>query len=306
VITNIAPFATEDPAAFHASISADNRYIAFDSHADLGGDTDIGESCWGRPCDSNSDVYVLDRSTGIYTPVTNGANGAPPGGGMPAISANGASVAYHSSSNVDPTQVFAEAFVTDWQVPRTEMVTVNSAEQRMVGWGTPPVKMALSSNGRQVAFIAEACNLGVPCRIGPFPDFRTDMQVYVRDRDAGVTTPESWAGSSPLAIISTVWSVALSANGRFVTYGTNDPAAIPGWTSACYKEVVQRDRLSGIRVRVSRSRLNSGCPRGGTDEYPAALANSTDGTLVAWESESTEVVKRDGRADPDVFVTRVR
>ena len=87
--------AIADGDSSQPSISADGRYVAFLSNADLAPDDG----------DDKPDVYLKDLVTGRLTLVTEGSGGEPSNGrfGGPAISADGDYIAFGStSSNLDP------------------------------------------------------------------------------------------------------------------------------------------------------------------------------------------------------------
>jgi len=287
--------------AGNASISADNRYVAFQSFAPLADDTD---PCPPEPTDcATVDVFVRDRTLGTTTLVTKGIDGAPVIGGSPAISADGSTVAYMGETT--PTSGYGSVRVTDLATGHTEQVDVNSNEEPLIGWGVPPARPGISANGQQISFVAEACNLGIPCPYGL--ERRTTMQVYVRDRATGTTTVES-NSTNPGFPHNAAWQTSLSANGRYVTFASNDPNLVPGWSAACDAEreyVVQRDRLTGVIVRVSTA-MSGACPNETSKVYDLSTFASADGSYVAYTSAASDIVRRDNNIDEDVFVRRLR
>src|SRR5262249_37717646 len=154
-------------------ISADGRFVTFDSGADdlVAGDTNgVG------------DVFVHDRVTGVTERMSVASNGgqgdAESFGG--AISADGRFVAFTSfASNlgVADTNGFDNVFVHDRQTGVTEVVSVAPD-------GTPgndgSQRPAISADGRFVAFQSSASNLVAG-------DTNQADDVFVRDRLTGVT-----------------------------------------------------------------------------------------------------------------------
>jgi archaellum component FlaF (FlaF/FlaG flagellin family) len=135
------------------SISADGRYVAFDSAA-----TNL------VPGDTNGlvDVFVHDRQTGRTTRVSvdskeiQGNNAS----WEPSISADGRYVAFDSAAtNLVPgdTNYVVDVFVHDRQTGQTTRVSVDSngiqANQESVGL------VGISADGRYVAFDSYATNL---------------------------------------------------------------------------------------------------------------------------------------------------
>jgi Tol biopolymer transport system component len=127
------------------SISADGRFVAFESQASnlVSGDTN-----------GQADIFVRDRQTGTTERVsraTSGAQGNSLSGG-PAISADGRFVAFLSfSTNLVPgdTNGHYDIFVRDRLNGTTERVSVATGGTQADGDSYSP---AISADGRYVAF----------------------------------------------------------------------------------------------------------------------------------------------------------
>jgi Tol biopolymer transport system component len=148
------------------SISADGRYVAFDS--------DDWNLVWG---DTNDvfDVFVNDRETSVTTRVSVADSGTQADGASirPSISADGRYVAYESdASNLvsGDTNGGTDAFVYDRRSGATKRVSVAGGGGEGNGASVRP---ALDGNGRLAAFESDASNL-VP---GDSNNF-TDVFVY--------------------------------------------------------------------------------------------------------------------------------
>jgi hypothetical protein len=288
------------------SASADSRYVAFQSEYQYVPEWD--PAC---PVDPNrncngTDVWLLDRTTGAVQLVTDGVGGTPSMGWNPVISADGKTVGFASQPDAGFPDGMNQYWVKDLDTGVVEIASVNSNEEPMVGAGITPGPVALSADGQQVAFIAEACNLGVTCPAGNDPTTDGLYHAYVRDRNTGTTTVETSLNHDRFARMTT--AVSLSGNGRYITYTTDNPGDIPGWTlAACqYKRaVVQRDRVTGVRTVVSVARNNSVCPTGDIVET-YANASSADGSYVTFWSDGQNIVDHDQQIDEDVFVRRLR
>jgi Tol biopolymer transport system component len=175
-LASVSMLGFEPGGSSYATISADGRYVAFESGAHL------------VATDTNSftDVYVRDRVSGITNLVTIGWNGAPanhssisslvPG----SISADGRFVAYYSfASNLVPVDqnLDYDVFVTDRANATTELV---SATTSGVQGNSASESVAISADGRFVAFASNATNL--------FPGGSPSGGVFVRDRNASGAT----------------------------------------------------------------------------------------------------------------------
>jgi Tol biopolymer transport system component len=188
------------------SISADGRYVAFNSFASnlVPGDTN-----------DSPDVFHRDLVTGRTTLVSVGRGGPADLGAIdPQISADGKHVAFISSATnlvVGDTNETQDVFVRDLAVQRTERVSLTSAGAQLDAPSSTP---GISSDGRLVAFASQARLVTVP----PPPPV-IDTLLYVRDRTAK-TTREVSQGATPDPrgfIVGTAWP-SFSGDGRFVVF----------------------------------------------------------------------------------------
>jgi Tol biopolymer transport system component len=166
----------------YSSISANGRYVAFDSWANnlVSGDTNrVG------------DVFVRDRNTGLTTRVSvtsNGGEGLPSassfgvgGSSRPFINSSGQVVAFESVSPnlvAGDTNASRDVFVHDMRTRTTERISVGVGGAQANGASTWP---SLSADGRYVAFASAASNLVAG-------DTNNAPDVFVRDRKTNVTT----------------------------------------------------------------------------------------------------------------------
>ncbi|MCK4661017.1 MAG: lamin tail domain-containing protein [Phycisphaerae bacterium] len=201
VTTRVSVSSTGAPGdgdSFYPSISADGRYVAFESEAT----TLVGDDTNGF-----SDVFVHDRETGETTRVSLSTDGEE--GDAESLSASISSregsryVAFGSlATNLveDDTNGWSDVFVRDRQTGQTTRVSVSSAEEQGNSFSGHP---AISADGRYVTFTSWAWNL-VPDDTGQWGD------VFVRDRDTGETVRVS---SSPMGQEGNGSSIASSIAG---------------------------------------------------------------------------------------------
>jgi Tol biopolymer transport system component len=138
--------------ALRPSISADGRYVAFDS--------DDWNLVWGDTND-DFDVFVNDRETTVTTRVSVDDSGTQSNSGSnrPSISADGRYVAYYSeASNLVPgdTNGSTDVFVYDRRSGATKRVSVGNGGAEANGDSLRP---ALSDNGKLAVFESDATNL---------------------------------------------------------------------------------------------------------------------------------------------------
>jgi Tol biopolymer transport system component len=263
------------------SISADGRFVAFESPSDnlVPGDTN-----------QLQDVFVHDRLTGLteHASVNSSGVGGNLEGCNASISADGRYVAFHGhSDNLVPgdTNGQRDAFVHDRLTGLTERVSVSSLG---VEGNHSSGDASISADGRYVAFQSTANNL-VP------GDTNLQRDIFVHDRQTGVTERVS---VSSLGGEGNDWSYepSISADGRFVSFESLADNLVPADTNA-HGDVFVHDNLTGVTERVS---VDSFCVEG---NYPSTFASlSEDGRYVAFTSWASNLVSGDTNAQSDIFV----
>jgi Tol biopolymer transport system component len=211
-----------------AAISADGRYVAFQSHA---GNMVRGDEK-GR-----TDVFVRDRLAGrtyLVSATPRGEVGNQDSDGRPAISADGRYVAFLSwASNLVPgdTNRNSDIFVHDRQSGQTARVSVSSSGQEGNARSYNP---AISADGRYVAFVSHADNLVAR-------DTNGQDDVFVHDRETGQTTRVSLAWNGAQA---NSWSdhPSISADGRYVAFHSRASNLVAADTNGAYMDVFVYDR----------------------------------------------------------------
>ena len=166
------------------SISADGRYVAFQSEA-VFDSADTNEA---------RDVYVHDRETGVITRASLGDSEAEGDGGSfsPSVSANGRYVAFWSNAAnlVDgDDNAKSDVFVRDLEEGSTERVSVSSTGDEGDDDSSDP---SLSPDGRHVAFWSAASNLVAA-------DSNAVRDVFLHDRTTAETIRASVASDGAQA-----------------------------------------------------------------------------------------------------------
>jgi Tol biopolymer transport system component len=114
--------------------------------------------------------------------------------------------------------------------------------------------------------------------------------------EPGITTLVSIASTGEQVMGAGSQEPAVSADGRFVTFGTDASNVVPGDTNFAFDAFV-RDRLTNETTRVSVSSAGAEGDQGG-----GATSISADGRFVAITSGSTNLVPGDTNDALDVFV----
>ena len=212
-----------DRQADDAAISADGRYVAFDS-----GSTNLVPEKT-NPC---RDVFVRDLQSGTTERVSITSDGTEgdidPLTGCdslwPALSADGRLVAFTSSTHLtagDGNNSF-DVFVRDRLLGTTAMVSVSSSgEQGNGGHSNGGSRIpSLSADGRFVALDSQSNNL-----VSGDTNVATD--IFVHDRLLSTTTRLSVASTGAQANGES-FVPAISADGRVVTFVSLANSLVPG------------------------------------------------------------------------------
>ncbi len=220
-------------------ISSDGRFVAFDSFASnlVPGDTN-----------NQSDIFVRDLQAGTTTRVNISSDGNQANGGSfgrttsLSISSNGRFVAFDSrASNLVPNDTNGQydVFVRDLQEGTIKRISVDSNGNQANFNSTYP---SISSDGRFVAFSSGASNL-VPGDVG------NEADVFVRDLQAGTTTPVSLGNTGNQGNDSSLES-SISNDGRFVAFQSYATNLVPDDTNG-QSDTFIRDLQEGTTTRVS-------------------------------------------------------
>jgi len=167
----------------------------------------------------------------------------------------------------------------------TGLVSVNSAEMQGNDLSYPG---AISADGRYIAFSSYADNLVSGDTNGVY-------DVFVRDSLTGKTRRVS-VSSAKTQGNNYSESAAISANGRYVLFGSLADNLVEGDTNGVFDAFV-RDIATGKTARVS---VNSAGVQGNNESIPSAI--SADGRYVVFSSIADNLVDKDTNGSSDVFI----
>jgi len=263
-----------------ATISADGRFVVFDSYA-----TNL------VPGDTNNqlDVFVRDRQTRLTTLVSVATNGTQ-GNGMsyyPIISADDRYVLFISyASNLVPgdTNGVADVFVRDLQNRTTTRVSVSTGGGQGNGDSGPG---GISADGRYVGFGSWSSNL-------VRGDTNNTFDAFVRDMKTGTTSRVSLSSSGVQANGASA-VVGVSSDGRYITMESDATNLVPGDTNGV-SDVFVKDRLTGATTRVDVS--SKGHQANAASFRPVV---SSDGRYIAFTSDATNLVPG-GTQTRDIYI----
>jgi len=218
------------------SISADGRYITFDSGADnlVAGDTN-----------NSMDIFVHDRVTRETTRISVASDGAQGNEGslLPSISADGRYVAFFSwASNlvVGDSNGSGDIFVHDRVTRETTCVSVASDGTQGNRYSFFP---SISADDRYVAFDSWASNLVVG-------DTNGVSDIFVHDRVTGETSRVS-VSTDGMQGNQNSETTSISADGRYVAFISQASNLVVGDTNGI-PDVFVRDR-EGLVIGYSVS-----------------------------------------------------
>ncbi|MBI1853053.1 MAG: PD40 domain-containing protein [Planctomycetes bacterium] len=209
----------------YVSLSADGRFVAFDSRATnlVPGDGN-----------ANADVFVHDRSTGQTTRVSVDSAGheADTYSFQPRMSADGRFIAFLSYTRnlvAGDTNGAPDVFLHDRATGETSRMSVDSVGGQGNGYSGPG--LSISATGRFVAFVTDASNLVLD-------DTNGRRDVYLHDRESGETTRVSLdsAGRQPTSHYGSDWC-GVSADGRFIAFVSTAGNLVPGDTNDFCEEL---------------------------------------------------------------------
>jgi Tol biopolymer transport system component len=263
----------------YPSISADGRYVAFESWSStlVSGDTN-----------NTVDVFVHDLQTGSTSWVSvNGAgNQTNPESRRPSISASGRLVAFESSATnlvSGSTSGIDQIFVRDLEAGSTSLVSANGGIE---GDG-PSNAPSISADGGRVVFESTATNLAPG-------DTNGRQDVFVYDEDGGLTRVSVDAQGGDANGGS--YEACISASGRYVAFTSHASDLVASDTNNA-DDVFVRDLETGTTTRVS---VDSAGAQANSSSYGASL--SADGRYVTFTSFASNLVAGDSNGDNDVFV----
>jgi Tol biopolymer transport system component len=276
-----------DAWSYYQTISADGRYVCFQSEASdlVAGDVN-----------ATFDVFVRDRLAGVTEIASVGSGGAKTGffqfNVEPAISADGNCVVFTSvDEELAPgaQNGVSDVFLRDRAAGTTELVSLGLGGVPGNGASSLP---SPSADGRFVAFVSEATNLVAG-------DTNGVRDVFVRDRWLGVTELVSVASDGTRGSLDSYLYYShptISADGRFVVFESYAPELVPGDANG-WSDAFLRDRVAGTTELVSVTSA------GAQVHFGALRATlSADGSAIAFESGDDHLVAGDVNAAFDVFV----
>jgi Tol biopolymer transport system component len=272
-------------ASYNPSISADGRFVAFDSGANLVGGDSNGQT----------DVFVRDLEKHTTKRVSVDSSGVQALGGgsyRPSISADGRFIAFSSdATNLvgGDSNGLTDVFVRDLKTGKTKRVSVNSSGAQALGGGS--YSPSISADGHLVAFYSDATNL-----VGGDSNALTD--VFVRDLAKHKTKRINVNSSGAQALGNASYNPSISADGRFVTFQSYANNLVPDDTNAV-GDIFLRDLKTHKTTRVS---VTSHGDQANDSSFFVDPAISANGRFVTFISVATNLSPQATDTYEDDFV----
>jgi hypothetical protein len=274
-----------------AAISADDRYVAFES---------LARNLVAADTNGSFDIFVKELATGAIVRVSVDSAGVQGNrdSTYPSLSADGRFVAFISMSDnlvAADTNNTQDVFLHDRDpdgngvfdegngVTTRVSVRSNGAQANSAS-GFPMV----SADGSTVVYYSYATNL-----VGM--DTNNCADVFAYDRLTAKTTRVSVDSAGVQANDASYYS-ALSADGKVVAFSSHAGNLVAGDANGA-QDVFVRDRTGGTTTRVSVD--SAGVEANSTSDVPSI---SADGNVVAFMSTATNLVAGDTNSATDVFV----
>ncbi len=266
-----------------SSISADGRYVAFESDA-----TNLA------PGDTNgtNDVFLRDRQLGTTVRMSVDSQGAQGNGNsfQPTLSGDGRFVVLMSDAGnlvAGDTNGFCDVFLHEIPTGATTLVSLESLGP--VQGNQTSANPAFSEGERYLTFASGASNF-VP------GDVNNRSDIFLRDFQTGSTTLVSVSSSGVQGNMPSD-SARVSSDGRYVAFFSTSWTLVPGDANAT-GDVFVRDLVAGTTEFAT---LNSSGNQVATAMFSTSVSMSSDGRFVAFTA-SGPFVPADTNDTYDVYV----
>jgi Tol biopolymer transport system component len=266
-------------SSFLASVSANGRYVAFQSTAaDLvAGDTNDVEDVFVRD--------VVKKTTKRVSLPSTGRQFEGPSA-IPVISDSGRYVAF--ISNPRNPDVF-DVFRRDLRTGRTILVSVGRKGEPIDG---VTGQIAISGNGRFVGYTSDSTNIVAGDTNGDWDTFVYDTARKLSKRVSVGSDGQQGNGPSD--------QPSLSRTGRYVAFASEASNLVAGDTNGA-GDAFLRDLRTGVTKRISTAADGVQGNDASGPSYAPEVGLSADGRHAAFVSQATNLVRGDTNDRPDVF-----
>lgn len=270
-----------DGISYDPSLSADGRYIVFES---------IATNLISNDTNGASDIYLHDRVNRTTTRVSLTASGGEPNGGSfdPVITLDGRYIVYGSdATNIvsNDTNGHSDLFLYDRLTNTTTKLTYGFDGSPTNG---SSFHAALSGDGSYITFDSDATNL-------VNDDTNLVKDVFVYDRQTHTTTRVSRT-TDGFEANGTSSDPAISDDGRFITYASDATNIVANDTNTL-TDVFIYDRILNTTNRISLDAFGNQANARSFD--PMISGN---GRYITFDSAATNLIPDDTNGYNDIFM----
>ncbi|UCD34500.1 MAG: PD40 domain-containing protein [Nitrospiraceae bacterium] len=268
--------------SYSPSISADGRYVAFES---LAGNLVANDTNGLR------DIFVHDRHAGSTTRVSVDSLGSQANNSSfaPSVSSDGRYIAFDSLAGnlvASDTNGLRDIFVHDRNDGTTIRVSLDSGGGQSVTGSSSAT--SISPDGRYIAFASLAGDLVAG-------DTNGISDIFLHDTITGSTTRVSVDSLGSQANNSS-FAPSTSSAGRFIAFQSLAGNLVPNDTNGL-SDIFVHDLTTGLTSRVSVA--TGGIQANGPSYSPSV---SADGRSVAFESLAGNLTAGDTNGFSDIFI----
>ncbi len=284
-----------DNDSYRSALSADGRYLVFDS---------LASNLISADNNAAVDIFLHDLQTKATIVVSKGSGGSTVLGSSfsPVISADGKFIAYESSANLvsGDTNDKRDIYLFDVEAGVNVLASIDNAGTQ---GNRDSREAAISADGKQLAFVSEADNL-----VADDSNVRED--IFLRKlSEPHTTTRQSLASGGPYPAPPNApccLDLQISADGRYVIYDSQAGNLVADDTNSIdemgvYFEGIQdifvsdTDTQSAVRISIH----SDGTQGNQRSDHPSI---SADGRYAVFESSASNLVDGDTNDATDVFL----
>lgn len=287
LLTQLSTGAAAPSDSANARLSADGRYVAFDSDAAFDADDTNGLR----------DIYRLDRQTGQFELISISVSGRIGNGNSyePQISADGSAVVFHTlASNLvaGDTNNLPDLLLRKPAAGNTQRVSLKADGSQLTSYWSLPLSQSLSGDGRFVAFNAYEELIASDTDVSS-GGYRYDSQTGSLER---VTLGPGGVQITDGATIS-----ALSRDGQHIlmqSSAANIVAGQPPGNSRAFLRDLASGAITHVSFRADAERIGDGAydALSSSDGSVVVARASTDSFVAGDTNGMYDAVRQDGRA----------
>ncbi len=292
-----APLTTADGLAFNPIPSADGNLIVYLSNASnlVAGQTEDAR---------RYDVFLWNRSTGESVLVNHNVSSATTAGNgqasSPAMTADGKFITYQCAATdlvtnqIDPNRAGFDIFVYERATGVNTLVTHRNGLPTTTG-SAASIFPEISADGRFITYQSAAVDLS------PSTDANNTDDIYLWDRTTNssrLITRTTTAGANESAN-GRSFGARPSLDGSTIVYTSYATDLVPGQNSPSAGNVFRLDRVAGTTKIISHL---PGAPATGGSGYSYLPLPNSDGSLIAFTSQSNDLVPQDNNSAADVML----